>query len=623
MHPERVQDSDERHFVVTASCGAGAMKALGRLDPRRHLAAAIGWSVVLIVSLASLVAANVAADATGRRVRADTERLVEQFAIQIQRALWTNLATRLSIVQATAAQIESSSDRGTDALRRHLEAVQAQFPEFAWVGMADAAGRVVAATGGVMDGEDVSSRPWFQRAQTRPYLGDVHNAVLLDNRLPRVNGNPPRVIDVAAPVADGKDRFVSVIGAQLSWTWIERLLTELTKTLDTPRRIDVLLAAGDGTVLIGPPSWIGRTLGADTDLSEGGAYLVGRHTGRVDGAIDLPWTVVVRQPAQIALAQAVDARRTVFYVVLLAGFVAALAAVAVTRVLTRRLAVLGRDAREVRRGERESLAAPAGADEVADIGAAISELVNHLQREKRALAQLNAELDARVAERTARIERMAEDSRRAAVTRERLRLARDMHDTLAHSLMALLTQIRLVRKLRPRLAQDELDAELGRAEAVAASGLQEARAAIKQMRHNAVQDVGLGPALRELLLRFGERAGVAVAFDADDAAAAMADQRAETVFRIVEEALHNVERHAQAQTVRVGLRTLPGVAAPQADARTRVTVADDGIGFDTTAPHPGHYGLLGMREQAALVGATFDIRSAPGQGTTIELEFAA
>ena len=57
--------------------------------------------------------------------------------------------------------------------------------------------------------------------------------------------------------------------------------------------------------------------------------------------------------------------------------------------------------------------------------------------------------------------------------------------------------------------------------------------------------------------------------------------------------------------------------------RTRVTVADDGIGFDTSAPHPGHYGLLGMREQAALVGATFDVRSAPGEGTTIELEFAA
>jgi signal transduction histidine kinase len=84
------------------------------------------------------------------------------------------------------------------------------------------------------------------------------------------------------------------------------------------------------------------------------------------------------------------------------------------------------------------------------------------------------------------------------------------------------------------------------------------------------------------------------------------------------EALHNVERHAQAQSVRIELRALPG-----ANAAARVTVIDDGIGFDTTVAHPGHYGLLGMREQAALIGAMLDIRSAPGEGTTIGLEFTA
>jgi signal transduction histidine kinase len=65
----------------------------------------------------------------------------------------------------------------------------------------------------------------------------------------------------------------------------------------------------------------------------------------------------------------------------------------------------------------------------------------------------------------------------------------------------------------------------------------------------------------------------------------------------------------------------PADDAPDA-RRLRLTVQDDGVGFDPAAPLPGHYGLLGMREQAALVGATLQMHSAPGQGCTLELELA-
>ncbi len=259
----------------------------------------------------------------------------------------------------------------------------------------------------------------------------------------------------------------------------------------------------------------------------------------------------------------------------------------------------------------------------------MAELVAQLQQEKQSLQRLNAELDARVAERTARIERLADEARQAAVARERLRIARDVHDTLSHSLMALLTQVRLVRKLRDRLDPAEIDAELGRAEAVAASGLAEARAAITQMRDGGVGDIGLGAALGELLARFGERSGIDHALTIDGPAAAMADARAQTMFRIVEEALYNVQRHSRAGRVTIALRSDPpsgaSGASGAADAPTRVilVVTDDGAGFDPAAPRPGHYGLLGMREQAALIGATLAVHSAPGQGTRIALALEA
>ena len=599
-----------------------------RFDPRLHLSAAVGWAVFIVVMLAALLAANLAASDIELRARLSAARLLSQFATQIRHALAMNLTTRRLIVQTTAAQIVASSDRGDEALRRHLEAVQLQFPEFAWLGVADDRGRITAATGAALEGQRVSEQPWFQRGRERAVLSDVHDGLLSNRLLPGAkDGRLLRFIDVAVPLTHAAGGNVGVLGAQLSWARIERLQAELLRALDTRRELELLLVAGDGTVLVGPPEWLGRPLPAAAVLSGGGALLVGRHAEPRAEDDGLGWTVVVRQDAAAAVAPAQSTRHLVFITVLLAGLVAAALAVAITQLLLRRLGRLAAQARAVRSGARSDLAVPAGHDEVSRIGATLAEVVAHLQHEKQALQTLNAELDARVAERTARIERLAEDARHAAVTRERLRLARDLHDTLAHSLMALLTQIRLVRKLRGRMAENELESELARAEGVAASGLAEARAAITQMRHNSVREAGLGPALQELLARFRERSGVLASLQADPQPAGLADDRAETVFRIVEEALHNVERHAQAKVVQLLLAQLPsneaGGPVHGVVERLRVEIADDGVGFDPAVPRPGHYGLSGIREQAALIGARLELLSQPGQGTRIVLEFDA
>ena len=247
----------------------------------------------------------------------------------------------------------------------------------------------------------------------------------------------------------------------------------------------------------------------------------------------------------------------------------------------------------------------------------------HWQDEKAALTQLNTELDARVAARTARIERLAQDARHAAVTRERLRLARGLHDTLAHSLMALLTQIRLMRKLGPRWSREQLDAELADTETLAASGLVQARAAIAQMRDAGVHDNGLGPELQALLQRFAERSAVQVEAHIDAAAADLVDERAAMVLAMAREALRNVERHAGAHQVSLSLAPQDGPdAGGDAPAPWRLVLRDDGCGFDPGAIPDGHFGLVGLREQAQQLGATLHIDSAPGQGCRVQLDFA-
>ncbi|MFO1228948.1 MAG: histidine kinase [Alicycliphilus sp.] len=248
----------------------------------------------------------------------------------------------------------------------------------------------------------------------------------------------------------------------------------------------------------------------------------------------------------------------------------------------------------------------------------------HWQDEKAALTQLNTELDARVAARTARIERLAQDARHAAVTRERLRLARGLHDTLAHSLMALLTQIRMMRKLGPSWSREQLDAELQDAETVAASGLAEARAAIGQMRDAGVHDNGLGPELQALLQRFAERSAVQVEAHIDAAAADLVDERAAMVLAMAREALRNVERHAGAHQVSLSLAPLDAPdAGGDAPAPWRLVLRDDGCGFDPATTPEGHFGLVGLREQAQQLGAALHLESAPGQGCRVQLDFAA
>ncbi len=610
-----------------------------RLNPRLHLAAAIGWAVFAVVTAAALVGANLAAAQAEQRARADAQALLVEFATQVRDALSMNIEIRRSLLQATAAQITASNDRSPAALQRILHAVQGQYPEFSHLVVVDGSGRAVATIsasqavdgaglhapgqGGTTTPANLSTVLWFQEGRRSPFVSDLNAMPSAAAARPGA-ALAPRVIDMAVPLQIGPGDTAGVLAAEVSWDWVERLLGRMEDAFTAHRPLELLLASRDGTLLAGPPQWLGRKLDSGGDLSESGSQVLGLRTQlRLADSLGFGWTAVVRQPTDVALQAVRSTRQMVFLIVFLAGLLSAAGAMAVTRMLTRRLSLLAVDAEAVRRGERRSLAAPPGADEVSRIGATLAVVVDHLQAEKQSLQALNAELDQRVAERTTRIERMADEARHAAVTRERLRMARDLHDTLAHSLMALLTQIRLVRKLHRRMDASELEDELGRAEGVAATGLADARAAIGQMRDNGVRDTGLTPALHDLARRCRQRSGVDLRLTSDGPAQDWADERAETTFRIVEEALRNVERHAQAQVVEVNMCWSASAAGPggaDGSMRLGIEVVDDGVGFDPDQPPSGHYGLRGMQEQAALIGARLGVQSRPGQGTRVTLD---
>ena len=145
--------------------------------------------------------------------------------------------------------------------------------------------------------------------------------------------------------------------------------------------------------------------------------------------------------------------------------------------------------------------------------------------------------------------------------------------------------------------------------ALARRGLEESRQAIQALRTGPVETLGLDGALRDLLLSFQARTGAQTDLIVAGEEADLTEEESETLYRIVEQALSNVERHASARQVRV--RLARGVD------RIDLVVRDDGVGFDPTVVDADHYGLTGMRERAGMIGATLDVISHPGSGTEV------
>jgi signal transduction histidine kinase len=212
------------------------------------------------------------------------------------------------------------------------------------------------------------------------------------------------------------------------------------------------------------------------------------------------------------------------------------------------------------------------------------------------------------------IARMADENRHAAVLRERLRIARDLHDTLAHSMAAMLTQIRLIRKLAS-VAPERVAEELENAEDAALEGLREARSAVTRMRYQAVRDDGLGAALGRLTKQLRLRKSIEIDLNVDSRAFVLADERAETVFRVVEEAVYNIERHAGVERGLIVAKIKPDTA----NGCLEVIVRDEGRGFDPSEGVIGHYGITGMREQLEMIGGSLRIESALQRGTQLTI----
>jgi len=238
---------------------------------------------------------------------------------------------------------------------------------------------------------------------------------------------------------------------------------------------------------------------------------------------------------------------------------------------------------------------------------AIGYIVTYLMSEQRWQRQ-------ELADANRKLVRFATVREQLAISRERNRLGRELHDTLAHTLSGLAVELDALTSVwqpdEPR-ARRLLDHAL----ATTRGGLEETRRALQNLRAAPLEDLGLALAIRNLAEQAAERAGLTLELHVAEGWPNLPVDVEQAYYRVAQEALENTVKHAAASALSVGLQ--------QTDGALVLTVADDGHGFDPgergQAEDDLRFGLQGMRERAELIGAELSVEAPPGGGTRVSL----
>ncbi len=608
---------------------------LSVFDPRKSLAARISWVFAALSIISSLLVGIYISSIVQNIVEREIGTLYSDRAQHVVDAVDLKIQALFDTLEMAASVFSTSSEGGSRVATEELiAAAKSKLDNAAWVGVVDRSGVVISDDGNHLKGAYVGENAWFEAATSGDFVSGAQEFTALDQALNRINSrSKQRYLFITVPVKQSHGTIAAYVAAAFDMDLIESIVLKSTKTLAGNRPIDVFLIDQSGRGLTRNRDGVASldtismnrlltTIGTKTSIEHSGTfatthYLIGYSNGH--GVTDFKatgWIAVLRESKSSAYLPAYNLAVIISLACLVMGLAITAASAFGIRYILSGLSRIAQSAEQLKLGKTQEFIASHGDDEVSRISVSLAGLFNSQKRANEDLAELNKNLDQIIVERTREVQRLSEETRIAAITRDRLRLSRDLHDTLAHSMLAMLTQIRLIQKFHKAKPELVLE-ELAYAETAAQEGLNLARDAVIELRYFAVRDDGLKSALQKLVAKLKERMEVEVTFEIDDLAADLAGPKAETTFRIAEEALHNIEKHSNATTVNLSVGLDRGDRAIQI---LSLTVVDNGQGFDPTSPKPGHFGLLGMREQAEILNGKLSIKSAKGEGTRLVFE---
>lgn len=347
-----------------------------------------------------------------------------------------------------------------------------------------------------------------------------------------------------------------------------------------------------------------------------------------------PWGVLIREPEKDALAPARSLQWELILIGVPAFAISVALAWAFSQSITRPLRQLTVAADRIASGNLSVHIRDFGNDEVGKLARSFDEMRRKLRDSLDEVRSCNRSLETRVAERTRELEasyREIRDKDRirrellgkviSAQEEERKRIARELHDETSQSLAALLVAIDAADVSRSndgevRHGGPDAKASLSGVRRLATSTLEGVHKLIYDLRPSLLDDLGLLPAIGWYAESRLQPLGVKVHVEVEGEERRLEPQVETALFRIIQEAIGNVAKHAQADNVAVSIAF--------GQSSIEVEIEDDGNGFDITAlkdrPADGRgFGLLGMRERVSLLGGTIEIDSDVGGGTRIKI----
>ena len=308
------------------------------------------------------------------------------------------------------------------------------------------------------------------------------------------------------------------------------------------------------------------------------------------------WGLVIQEPwAEVVAPARISLRPVMLALLIGVGLVAAIVSWGVQRVV-RPVAELAARSRLVATGNYAAQVTLSNIRELRDLASDFNQMVEQIARYQAGLRQY-----------VAAITGIQEE--------ERKRIARDLHDETIQSLIAIGQRLELAREMvaeDPEAAREQLR-ELRK---MVTHTIDSVRQFSRDLRPTVLEDLGMVPALQYLVNEVAQQDTIDIALDIEGAADGLLPDMEVAIYRIVQEALTNVRKHAQASRAQVRAQFLPNQVV--------ITVRDNGIGFrvpeeTTELVNMGSLGLMGLRERAQLFGGYMDITSQVGGGTTVQV----
>jgi diguanylate cyclase (GGDEF)-like protein len=361
-----------------------------RLTVRTQIAAAVAVMCVVLVGTLAGCAAFVSYRNTAVQVNSNLAAVASATSGRLDRFM-----AERQLEMKLFSQLQPLQNLWRDdpaELRRALEQLQSTFTDLAWIGFADVDGKVVAATGGLLEGKSVAARTWFKEGLQRLAIGDVHEAVMLASLLAqRENGEPYRFVDLAFPVKDSSGKLLGVLGGHLNWEWATQLIQDVeANDGDTDTRLSIIDKNGVALVGLdkGKTRFTGEQLagilkarkGAFPEVLDGQhvltAFYVGTGHREYQG---LNWIVTASQPAGIALAAAISLAKIILGIGVITALIGLGMAVAIARRIARPIIALTQEADRIGRASGPTmLARQSGSVEVAQLTQALRSLLRRI-----------------------------------------------------------------------------------------------------------------------------------------------------------------------------------------------------------------------------------------------------